>query len=112
MSEADVGEWDRRAGAALLRAEGDGAGRQALDLIGRMVAAIGQTPMVAVRSADRSGTVRFWNHTCARLYGLAAAQALASRSTSCCGRPSAPTTTRRPSSASGRTASPAPRATG
>ena len=77
MSEADVGELESKGGAALLRAEdGEGAGQQALDLVGRIVAAIEQTPMVAVRSVDRSGVVRFWNHTCARLYGLPAAQAL------------------------------------
>ncbi|MBA5608257.1 EAL domain-containing protein [Duganella sp. FT3S] len=33
-------------------------------------------PMVAVRSVDRAGMVRFWNHTCARLYGVATADAL------------------------------------
>src|SRR5471032_2783519 len=77
MSEADVGELESKGGAALLRAEdGEGAGQQALDLVGRIVAAIEQTPMVAVRSVDRSGVVRFWNHTYARLYGLPAAQAL------------------------------------
>ena len=72
-----MGELERRTGAALLRAEGGEApGQQALDLIARIVAAIEQTPMVAVRSFDRGGMVRFWNHTCARLYGLSAAQAL------------------------------------
>ncbi|MBC3921206.1 PAS domain-containing protein, partial [Undibacterium sp. CY18W] len=49
---------------------------QALDVIARIVAAIEAMPMVAVRSVDRAGMVRFWNHTCARLYGVATADAL------------------------------------
>lgn len=54
----------------------DGPGRQALDVIAHIVAAIEATPMVAVRSMDRAGTVRFWNHTSTLLYGVATADAL------------------------------------
>lgn len=56
--------------------EFDGPGHQALDVIARIVAAIEATPMVAVRSVDRAGTVRFWNRTCTVLYGIATADAL------------------------------------
>jgi diguanylate cyclase (GGDEF)-like protein/PAS domain S-box-containing protein len=54
----------------------EGTGREALDVIARIVAVIEATPMVAVRSVDRAGIVRFWNHTSALLYGVAAADAL------------------------------------
>ena len=73
-----MGERTDEAGAAPMarRAERDGPGQQAVDLIGRIVAAIELTPMVAVSSFDRDGTVRFWNQACADLYGVAAEQAL------------------------------------
>ncbi|MBA5638997.1 EAL domain-containing protein [Duganella sp. LX20W] len=53
-----------------------GPGHQALDLIAHLVAAIEVTPLVAVRSVDRDGIVRFWNHSSARLYGVATEHAL------------------------------------
>ncbi|MES2742351.1 MAG: EAL domain-containing protein [Pseudomonadota bacterium] len=48
----------------------------ALDLLSGVVMAIELTPMVAVRSFDRYGVVRFWNASCAKLYGIGADDAL------------------------------------
>ncbi len=48
----------------------------ALDLLSGVVAAIELTPMVAVRSFDRHGVVRFWNASCAKLYGIGADDAI------------------------------------
>ncbi|MFC3377010.1 EAL domain-containing protein [Rugamonas sp. CCM 8940] len=62
--------------AASAQGEPGRPAEQALDLIARVVAAIELTPLVAVHSVDRAGRVRFWNHTCAQLYGVAAEQAL------------------------------------
>ncbi|MES2298987.1 MAG: EAL domain-containing protein [Pseudomonadota bacterium] len=54
----------------------DGPGTAALDLLYRFVAAIERTPTVAVHAIDRDGRVRFWNNTCAELFGIGAAAAL------------------------------------
>jgi diguanylate cyclase (GGDEF)-like protein/PAS domain S-box-containing protein len=57
-------------------AEPDGPGRDALDLLYRFVAAVELTPTVAVHSTDRSGIVRFWNHTCGTVFGISAQDAV------------------------------------
>ncbi|MGZ5200516.1 MAG: putative bifunctional diguanylate cyclase/phosphodiesterase [Telluria sp.] len=44
-------------------------GRNALDWLYRFVAALELSPEVAVHSQDRDGTIRFWNQSCAELYG-------------------------------------------
>ncbi|MDP3672382.1 MAG: EAL domain-containing protein [Telluria sp.] len=48
----------------------------ALELLHRFVSAIELTPTVAVHSIDRDGIVRYWNHTCAELFGVAPHEAL------------------------------------
>ncbi|MET3132712.1 diguanylate cyclase (GGDEF)-like protein/PAS domain S-box-containing protein [Oxalobacteraceae bacterium GrIS 1.11] len=50
--------------------------QEALTLLSGIVAAIELAPMVAVRSFDRDGIVRFWNHTSAELYRIAAEEAV------------------------------------
>ena len=55
---------------------GDGDGFQALDALYRFVAAIELTPSVAVHCQDREGRVRFWNSTCATVFGVPTAEAL------------------------------------
>jgi diguanylate cyclase (GGDEF)-like protein/PAS domain S-box-containing protein len=55
---------------------GDGDGFQALNALYRFVAAIELTPSVAVHCQDREGRVRFWNSTCATVFGVPAAEAL------------------------------------
>jgi diguanylate cyclase (GGDEF)-like protein/PAS domain S-box-containing protein len=59
---------------------GDGAaaatGFQALDALYSFVAAIELTPSVAVHCQDREGRVRFWNSTCAAMFGVSANEAL------------------------------------
>jgi diguanylate cyclase (GGDEF)-like protein/PAS domain S-box-containing protein len=57
-------------------AEPEGAGRDALDLLYRFVAAIELTPMVAVHSTDRNGIVRFCNNACGELFGIGPHEAL------------------------------------
>ncbi len=57
-------------------AEPDGPGRDALDTLYRFVAALELTPTVAVHSTDRNGIVRFWNHTCEQIFGVAARDAV------------------------------------
>jgi diguanylate cyclase (GGDEF)-like protein/PAS domain S-box-containing protein len=47
----------------------DNPGRTALDWLYRFVTALELSPAVAVHSQDRDGTVRFWNQSCAELYG-------------------------------------------
>ncbi|HEU4375713.1 MAG TPA: PAS domain S-box protein, partial [Telluria sp.] len=54
----------------------DGPGIAALDLLYRFVAAVELSPNVAVHSSDRAGIVRYWNNTCARLFGVAARDAV------------------------------------
>jgi diguanylate cyclase (GGDEF)-like protein/PAS domain S-box-containing protein len=54
----------------------EGPGRDALDLLSRLVAALELTPAVAVHSQDAAGNVHFWNHTCVQLFGVAPAQAI------------------------------------
>jgi diguanylate cyclase (GGDEF)-like protein/PAS domain S-box-containing protein len=54
----------------------DGDGFQALDALYRFVAAIELTPSVAVHCQDRDGRVRFWNSTCATVFGVPTAEAL------------------------------------
>ncbi len=51
----------------------------ALDLIGRMVAALELTPLVAVCSFDRDGVVQFCNQACADLLGVAASEVVGKR---------------------------------
>ncbi|WP_227496684.1 putative bifunctional diguanylate cyclase/phosphodiesterase [Massilia litorea] len=53
-----------------------GPAREVLDWLYRFVAAIELSPSVAVHSQDRKGVVRFWNHACAELTGIPAAEAL------------------------------------
>jgi diguanylate cyclase (GGDEF)-like protein/PAS domain S-box-containing protein len=53
-----------------------GPAREALDWLYRFVAAIELNPSVAVHSQDRKGVVRFWNHACAELTGIPAAEAI------------------------------------
>jgi diguanylate cyclase (GGDEF)-like protein/PAS domain S-box-containing protein len=48
----------------------------ALDLIGRMVAALELTPLVAVCSFDRNGVMQFCNQACADLLGVKAEAAI------------------------------------
>ncbi|WP_332876261.1 putative bifunctional diguanylate cyclase/phosphodiesterase [Massilia sp. S19_KUP03_FR1] len=59
---------------------GDGAasatGFQALDALYSFVAAIELTPSVAVHCQDREGRVRFWNSTCAAVFGVPTPEAL------------------------------------
>ncbi|MCC2956626.1 EAL domain-containing protein [Massilia sp. IC2-477] len=64
------------AGALAEAGEYDGPGRQALDWLYRFVTAIELAPAVAVHSTDAAGTVRFWNHACAQLFGIPASHAL------------------------------------
>lgn len=56
--------------------ERDNPGRTALDWLYRFVAALELSPAVAVHSQDRDGTVRFWNQSCAELYGVPVASAV------------------------------------
>jgi diguanylate cyclase (GGDEF)-like protein/PAS domain S-box-containing protein len=63
-------------GHAILGGAGNGSGFEALDALYRFVAAIELTPSVAVHCQDREGTVRFWNSTCAVVYGIPTAEAL------------------------------------
>ena len=53
-----------------------GSGFQALDALYRFVAAIELTPSVAVHCQDRDGRVRFWNSTCAAVFGVPTTEAL------------------------------------
>jgi len=53
-----------------------GPGFEALDALYRFVAAIELTPSVAVHCQDRAGRVRFWNSTCATMFGVPASAAL------------------------------------
>lgn len=53
-----------------------GSGFEALDALYRFVAAIELTPSVAVHCQDRDGRVRFWNSTCAVVFGIPTAEAL------------------------------------
>jgi diguanylate cyclase (GGDEF)-like protein/PAS domain S-box-containing protein len=52
------------------------SGQHALELLSSIAAAVDLTPMVAVRSVDRTATVRFWNTASAQLYGMPQQQAL------------------------------------
>jgi diguanylate cyclase (GGDEF)-like protein/PAS domain S-box-containing protein len=54
----------------------NGSGFEALDSLYRFVAAIELTPSVAVHCQDRAGHVRFWNSTCAAVYGIPTNEAL------------------------------------
>ncbi|NHZ80132.1 EAL domain-containing protein [Massilia sp. CCM 8695] len=56
--------------------EPEGPGREALDVLYRFVAALELAPTVAVHSTDRNGIVRYWNHTCAEVFGISAAEAV------------------------------------
>ncbi|HEU4777141.1 MAG TPA: EAL domain-containing protein [Telluria sp.] len=56
--------------------EPDGPGREALDTLYRIVAALELTPTVAVHSIDHDGLVRFWNHSCEAIFGVPARDAL------------------------------------
>ncbi|WP_167236029.1 sensor domain-containing protein [Massilia genomosp. 1] len=56
--------------------EPEGPGRDALDVLYRFVAALELAPTVAVHSTDRNGIVRYWNHTCADVFGISAADAV------------------------------------
>ncbi|MDQ1829596.1 sensor domain-containing protein [Massilia scottii] len=56
--------------------EPEGPGLQALDVLYRFVAALELAPTVAVHSTDRNGIVRYWNHTCADVFGVTAAEAV------------------------------------
>ena len=56
--------------------EPDGPGREALDTLYRIVAALELTPTVAVHSIDQAGMVRFWNHSCEAIFGVPAREAL------------------------------------
>ncbi|WP_229522028.1 sensor domain-containing protein [Massilia antarctica] len=56
--------------------EPEGPGREALDVLYRFVAALELAPTVAVHSTDRNGIVRYWNHTCAEVFGLFSADAV------------------------------------
>jgi PAS domain S-box-containing protein len=51
-------------------------GFEALDALYRFVAAIELTPSVAVHCQDRAARVRFWNSTCATVFGVPASEAL------------------------------------
>jgi len=51
-------------------------GFEALDALYRFVAAIELTPSVAVHCQDRDGRVRFWNSTCATVFGVSTTEAL------------------------------------
>jgi len=53
-----------------------GPAREVLDWLYRFVAVIELSPSVAVHSQDRKGIVRFWNHACAELTGIAASEAI------------------------------------
>ena len=55
---------------------GGGSGFEALDALYRFVAAIELTPSVAVHCQDREGRVRFWNSTCATVFGIPTFEAL------------------------------------
>jgi len=57
-------------------AEPEGPGREALDILYRIVAALELTPTVAVHSIDRDGIVCFWNHTCVDVFGVPAREAI------------------------------------
>jgi diguanylate cyclase (GGDEF)-like protein/PAS domain S-box-containing protein len=54
----------------------EGPGVAALGLLYCFVAAVELTPSVAVHSSDRAGIVRYWNNTCAQLFGVAARDAV------------------------------------
>jgi diguanylate cyclase (GGDEF)-like protein/PAS domain S-box-containing protein len=51
-------------------------GFEALDALYPFIAAIELTPSVAVHCQDRAGRVRFWNSTCATVFGVPASEAL------------------------------------
>jgi diguanylate cyclase (GGDEF)-like protein/PAS domain S-box-containing protein len=59
-----------------LPTEPEGPGRDAIDVLYRIVAALDLTPTVAVHSIDQDGLVRFWNKSCVTLYGVEASDAL------------------------------------
>ena len=65
-----------------LPAEPEGPGREALDVLYHFVAALELAPTIAVHSIDRHGIVRFWNHTCGQLFGIAAGDAIGQKLTS------------------------------
>lgn len=54
-------------------------GTEALDVLARFVTAIERTPLVAIQSFNRDGTVCLWNATSASIYGIPAQQALGKR---------------------------------
>ncbi|MBZ2207647.1 EAL domain-containing protein [Massilia sp. R798] len=62
--------------ASLYQHEPDGPGREAIEVLYRIVAAIELSPTVAIHSVDRNGLVRFWNHRCAELFGVSAGEAM------------------------------------
>ncbi len=62
-------------GAAAV-ADGAGPAQDALELLAGLVTAVDRSPILAVRSVDRGGIVRFWSGGCAELYGTPAARAL------------------------------------
>ncbi|MEC5159715.1 MULTISPECIES: sensor domain-containing protein [unclassified Janthinobacterium] len=55
---------------------GAGTAQDALELLSGLVTAIDRSPILAVRSVDRGGAVRYWSGGCAELYGTPAALAL------------------------------------
>lgn len=55
---------------------GSSSGFEALEALYRFVAAIELTPSVAVHCQDREGRVRFWNRTCATVFGIPASEAV------------------------------------
>jgi diguanylate cyclase (GGDEF)-like protein/PAS domain S-box-containing protein len=55
---------------------GNATGFEALDALYSFVAAIELTPSVAVHCQDRDGRVRFWNATCAAVFGIPTTEAL------------------------------------
>jgi diguanylate cyclase (GGDEF)-like protein/PAS domain S-box-containing protein len=54
----------------------DGPARDALDWVFRFISAVELSPAVAVYSLDQDGIVRFWNHRCEQLLGVAAIDAI------------------------------------
>ena len=59
--------------------EPDEPGRDALELLYDLVAALELSPAVAVHSTDHDGVVRFWNRACASLFGVPASEAIGQR---------------------------------
>jgi len=53
-----------------------GPGREALDVLYGIVSALELAPNVAVHSIDRDGIVRYWNHTCEKVFNVRAREAL------------------------------------